>query len=151
MSNSMKTRRVVRGIRKSVCTVLLLLPCGALSAENPERGVRNIVLVHGAWADGSGWRGVYDSLVRDGFNVSMVQEPETSFQDDVTAVKRIVELQDGPTILSRTAMGDPLLPKREPIHPLSDWCTSLRTCRMPERVNLRTESASPVSSANLPQ
>jgi hypothetical protein len=45
--------------------------------------VKNIVLVHGAWADGSGWRGVYDNLVKDGFNVTIVQEPETSFQDDV--------------------------------------------------------------------
>jgi hypothetical protein len=48
-----------------------------LQAQKP--GVKNIVLVHGAWADGSGWRGVYDNLVRDGFNVSIVQEPETSF------------------------------------------------------------------------
>jgi pimeloyl-ACP methyl ester carboxylesterase len=48
---------------------------------------------------------VYDNLVRDGFNVSMVQEPETSFQDDVTAVKRIVELQDGPTILVAHSYG----------------------------------------------
>ena len=41
-----------------------------------------------------GWRGVYDNLVRDGFNVTIVQEPETSFQDDVTAVKRILALPD---------------------------------------------------------
>jgi pimeloyl-ACP methyl ester carboxylesterase len=61
--------------------------------------VKNIVLVHGAWADGSGWRGVYDNLVSDGFNVSIVQEPETSFQDDVTAVKRTLALQGGPSIL----------------------------------------------------
>jgi hypothetical protein len=61
------------------------LTCGTLSAQNAEHGVRNIVLVHGAWADGSGWRAVYDILVRDGFDVSIVQEPETSFQDDVTA------------------------------------------------------------------
>ena len=64
-----------------------------------ETRVRNIVLVHGAWADGSGWKGVYDILVKDGYNVSIVQEPETSFQDDVTAVKRILALQDGPSIL----------------------------------------------------
>jgi pimeloyl-ACP methyl ester carboxylesterase len=68
-----------------------------LQAQKPE--VKNIVLVHGAWADGSGWRGVYDNLVRDGFNVSIVQEPETSFQDDVTAVKRTLALQGGPSIL----------------------------------------------------
>src|SRR5271163_222852 len=105
MSHSMKPRRVVREIRQSVCVLLLLLTCGALSAQNPERGVRNIVLVHGAWADGSGWRGVYDNLVRDGFNVSIVQEPETSFQDDVNAVKRTLALQDGPSILVAHSYG----------------------------------------------
>jgi hypothetical protein len=65
MSNSIKPGRVVRGIRQSVCVVLLLLTCAALSAQNPEHSVRNIVLVHGAWADGSGWKGVYDILVKD--------------------------------------------------------------------------------------
>jgi pimeloyl-ACP methyl ester carboxylesterase len=74
-----------------------------LHAQKSE--VKNIVLVHGAWADGSGWRGVYDSLVRDGFKVSIVQEPETSFQDDVTAVKRVLALQDGPTILVAHSYG----------------------------------------------
>jgi len=68
------------------------------AAVTQDQRIRNIVLVHGAWADGSGWRGVYDDLVRDGFKVSMVQEPETSFQDDVTSVKRVLALQDGPSI-----------------------------------------------------
>ncbi len=99
MSNSMKGMRVARGICQSFCIVLLLLTCGALSAQNQEHRVRNIVLVHGAWADGSGWKGVYDILVRDGFNVSIVQEPETSFKDDVAATKRALALQDGPCIL----------------------------------------------------
>jgi pimeloyl-ACP methyl ester carboxylesterase len=70
-----------------------------LPAQNQASRVRNVVLVHGAWADGSGWKGVYDILVKDGFNVSIVQEPETSFQDDVNAVRRIVSMQDGPSIL----------------------------------------------------
>ena len=74
-----------------------------LQAQKSE--VKNIVLVHGAWADGSGWRGVYDNLVRDGFNVSIVQEPETSFQDDVTAVKGILALQNGPCILVAHSYG----------------------------------------------
>jgi pimeloyl-ACP methyl ester carboxylesterase len=91
--------RVVRGIYQSLCVVLLLLTCGALSAQNPEHGVRNIVLVHGAWADGSGWKGVYDILVKDGYNVSIVQEPETSFKEDVAATKRVLAQQDGPSIL----------------------------------------------------
>jgi pimeloyl-ACP methyl ester carboxylesterase len=105
MSHSLKPRRVVREIRHSICVFLFLLTCGALSAQNPERGVRNIVLVHGAWADGSGWKGVYTILVKDGYNVSIVQEPETSFQDDVTAVKRILALQDGPSILVAHSYG----------------------------------------------
>jgi pimeloyl-ACP methyl ester carboxylesterase len=105
MSNSMKPGRVVQGIRQSVCLVLLLLTCGTLSAQNKENRVRNIVLVHGAWADGSGWKGVYDILVKDGFDVSIVQEPETSFQNDVTAVKRILALQDGPSILVAHSYG----------------------------------------------
>lgn len=56
-------------------------------------------MVHGAWADGSGWKGVYDILVKDGYNVSIVQEPETSFREDVAAVKRILAQQDGSCIL----------------------------------------------------
>jgi len=72
---------------RSLCIVLFLLSCGAVSARNEEHRVRNIVLVHGAWADGSGWKGVYDILVKDGYNVSIVQEPETSFKEDVAATK----------------------------------------------------------------
>jgi len=105
MSNSMKAMRVVRGISQSLCIVLLLLACGALSAQNQEHRVRNIVLVHGAWADGSGWKGVYDILVKDGYNVSIVQEPETSFKEDVAATKRTLALQDGPCILVAHSYG----------------------------------------------
>ena len=105
MSHSTKAMRVVRGISQSPCIVLLLLICGVLSAQNEERGVRNIVLVHGAWADGSGWRGVYDILVKDGYNVSVVQEPETSFKDDVVATKRVLALQNGPCILVAHSYG----------------------------------------------
>jgi pimeloyl-ACP methyl ester carboxylesterase len=82
-----------------------LLACATLSAQNEKPRIRNIVLVHGAWADGSGWKSVYDILVKDDFNVSIVQEPETSFQDDVTAVKRTLALQDGPVILVAHSYG----------------------------------------------
>jgi pimeloyl-ACP methyl ester carboxylesterase len=97
--------RAVRGICQSVCVILLLLTCGLLSAQRPERGVKNIVLVHGAWADGSGWKGVYDILVKDGYHVSIVQEPETSFKDDVAATKRVLALQDGSCILVAHSYG----------------------------------------------
>src|SRR5271156_786468 len=105
MSNSMKPLQVVVRISQSLCIVLLLLTCHRLSAQNAEHRVRNIVLVHGAWADGSGWKGVYDILVKDGYNVSIVQEPETSFKDDVAATKRTLALQDGPCILVAHSYG----------------------------------------------
>lgn len=65
----------------------------------PAPSVRNVVLVHGAFADGSGWRGVYDRLTAKGYRVSIVQNPLTSLADDVAATRRILARQDGPTIL----------------------------------------------------
>jgi len=90
---------------KSLCILLLLLACCAASAENKEPRVRNIVLVHGAWVDGSGWKSVYDILIKQGYNVSIVQEPLTSFQEDVAAVKRVLAQQDGPCILVAHSYG----------------------------------------------
>jgi hypothetical protein len=107
MSNSIKHMRAVRGISQSLCVVFVVFTCGVLSAQNQAHRIRNIVLVHGAWADGSGWKGVYDILVKDGYNVSIVQEPETSFQDDVTAVNVSSHCKTGRASLSRTAMGEP--------------------------------------------
>jgi hypothetical protein len=80
MTDSTTARRLTRGISHSLFIVLFLLTCGVRAAQNDEHRVRNIVLVHGAWADGSGWKGVYDILVKDGYNVSIVQEPETFFK-----------------------------------------------------------------------
>src|SRR5258708_19412822 len=97
--------RVVRRVFQSLCIILLLLPCRALSAQNEEHRIRNSVVVEGAWADGSGWKGVYDILVKDGYNVSIVQEPETSFKDDVAATKRVLALQDGLCILVAHSYG----------------------------------------------
>src|SRR5882672_7836541 len=105
MSNSMNGAQVVRGMSRFLCIVVLLLTCGALSAQSEGRRVRNIVLVHGAWADGSGWKGVYDILVKDGYNVRLVQEPETSFKEDVAATKRVLAQLDGPCILVAHSYG----------------------------------------------
>jgi pimeloyl-ACP methyl ester carboxylesterase len=69
------------------------------AAPTPSAGVRNVVLVHGAFADGSGWRGVYDRLTAKGYKVSIVQNPLTSLADDVAATRRVLARQDGPTIL----------------------------------------------------
>ena len=72
---------------------------GAAAFPAAAAPVKNIVLVHGAWADGSGWRGVYDILTKDGFHVSVVANPDTSIPDDVAATQRVLDLQDGPVIL----------------------------------------------------
>ena len=66
---------------------------------SPPPPVRNVVLVHGAFADGSGWRGVYDDLIGSGYRVTIVQNPLTSLADDVAATKRALDRQDGSAIL----------------------------------------------------
>src|SRR3954452_10162133 len=61
--------------------------------------VKNIVLVHGGFVDGSGWRGVYDRLTADGFNVSVVQNQTLSLASDVETTHHVLDAQDGPAIL----------------------------------------------------
>src|SRR3954468_4278756 len=61
--------------------------------------VQNVVLVQGGFVDGSGWRGVYDVLTADGFNVSVVQNQTLSLESDVETVRQVLDAQDGPAIL----------------------------------------------------
>jgi pimeloyl-ACP methyl ester carboxylesterase len=96
---------LLRMVKALARTFLLLATLGGISVRAQSVLVKNIVLVHGAWADGSGWKGVYDILVKDGFNVSIVQEPETSFKDDVAATKRVLARQEGPCILVAHSYG----------------------------------------------
>jgi pimeloyl-ACP methyl ester carboxylesterase len=73
-------------------------PDDAASKQAGET-VKNVVLVHGAFADGTGWRGVYDDLTARGYRVSIVQNPLTSLADDVASTTRVLDRQNGPTIL----------------------------------------------------
>ncbi len=66
---------------------------------SPGTQVKNVVLVHGALVDASGWRAVYTILTNDGYHVSLVNEPETSFAADVAATRRVLNLQTGPVVL----------------------------------------------------
>ena len=72
---------------------------GAGHAQSQQHPVRNIVLVHGAFADGTSWGKVIPILEARGFHVVAVQNPLTSLADDVSATRRIIALQDGPVIL----------------------------------------------------
>ncbi len=85
----------------------LALSASAVHAQPSP--VRNIVLVHGAFADGSGWRGVYDELTARGFRVSIVQNPLTSFEGDVAATRRTLARQDGPVILVGHSYGGSII------------------------------------------
>src|SRR5882724_5743642 len=71
----------------------------AVAQAKSPRGVRNIVIVHGAWADGSSWSKVIPLLQAKGFHVVAVQNPLTSLADDVVATKRAIASQDGPVLL----------------------------------------------------
>ena len=87
------------------------------AALDPGAGpVRNVVLVHGAFADGSGWRGVYDELTARGYRVTIVQNPLTSLADDVAATRRALDRQDGPTVLVGHSWGGTVITEAG-IHP----------------------------------
>ena len=105
MNHSTPFMRLGRKAFPSLCAASLLVTGGVLPAQDDGHRVQNIVLVHGAWADGSGWKAVDDILVKDGYNVSIVQEPETSFQEDVAATKRVLAQQNGPSILVAHSYG----------------------------------------------
>ena len=68
-------------------------------SQAKQGGIKNVVLVHGGFVDGSGWQGVYDTLKKDGYTVSIVQNPTISLADDVAVTKRTLAAQDGPAIL----------------------------------------------------
>ncbi|SDX74467.1 alpha/beta fold hydrolase [Lysobacter enzymogenes] len=89
-------------------TVLALATAAALTlagtaAAAPKTAApteaKNVVLVHGGFVDGSGWKRVYDRLAKDGYRVTVVQNPTTSLADDVAVVKRAIAQQDGPVVL----------------------------------------------------
>lgn len=81
-----------------------------------DREINNVVLVHGAFADGSGWRRVYDDLTGRGFRVTIVQNPLTSLADDVAATRRVLDLQDGPTVLVGHSWGGTVITEAG-VHP----------------------------------
>lgn len=88
-----------------ILSIALSLAAPALNAQ----GVKNILLIHGAFADGSGWQGVYNILVAKGYNVTVVQNPLSSLEDDVAAVKRALDRQTGPCILVGHSYGGTII------------------------------------------
>src|SRR5438270_7381075 len=92
----MKDSRNVR----ILCAAAVMLGCGSVIAQtSPSAAVKNIVLVHGGFVDGSGWEGVYKILKKDGYTAAVVQNPTISLADDVAVTKRVIANQSGPVVL----------------------------------------------------
>jgi pimeloyl-ACP methyl ester carboxylesterase len=113
MNTSIKT--IVLGTVAGVAASSFAAGQGAAPSAG-ARAAKNVVLVHGAFADGSGWRGVYDELTRRGFRVTVVQNPLTSLADDVAATTRALDRQDGPAVLVGHSWGGTIITEAG-IHP----------------------------------
>jgi pimeloyl-ACP methyl ester carboxylesterase len=98
MATEPTPRRIVSGL---LLVIALLFGFGdvLISQTTTPANVRNIVLVHGGFVDGSGWEGVYKALKKDGYAVTVVQNPTLSLADDVAVTKRALAAQNGPVIL----------------------------------------------------
>jgi len=96
----MNRRRLVPDFAVLVSTlavIILVFSGGRLSGQAPA--VKNILLIHGTFADGSGWEGVYKILTAKGYHVTVVQNPCSSLEEDVAAVRRAIDREQGPCIL----------------------------------------------------
>ena len=86
-------------LRKSFAIALVIAMSGTMAHAEPKLAAKDIVIVHGALVDASGWRAVHDILSKDGFHVTIVQEPLTSLTEDIEATKRAIDQQEGPVVL----------------------------------------------------
>ena len=86
-------------LRKTSAIALMIAMGGATAHAETKPAAKDIVIVHGALVDASGWRAVYDLLSKDGFHVTIVQEPLTGLAEDVEATKRAIDQQTGPVVL----------------------------------------------------
>jgi pimeloyl-ACP methyl ester carboxylesterase len=86
-------------LRKTSAIALMIAMSGTAAQAAPNPPAKDIVIVHGALVDGSGWRAVHDILVKDGFHVTIVEEPLTGLAEDVEATKRAIDQETGPVVL----------------------------------------------------
>ncbi|HWO30042.1 MAG TPA: alpha/beta hydrolase [Candidatus Acidoferrum sp.] len=98
MTYKLNIRRITLGLLPIIALVFGVA-LAATSQTSAPRNVKNIVLIHGGFVDGSGWEGVYNTLKKKGYNITIVQNPTLSLADDVAVTKRVIAAQDGPVIL----------------------------------------------------
>jgi pimeloyl-ACP methyl ester carboxylesterase len=89
--------------------VLLLEGSVNIAVAAPPTGIKNVVLVHGAFADGSGWEAVAKILEKDGYTVSIAQPPETSYAEDVKYTRAAIDAMDGPVVLVGHSYGGSII------------------------------------------
>src|SRR5260370_22466382 len=107
LNNQSKKRRIIMKNIYGVVTlaatlmgaILVLEGTVRVAAAAPPTGIKNVVLVHGAFADGSGWEAVAKILEKDGYTVSVAQPPETSYADDQKYTKAAIDAMGGPVVL----------------------------------------------------
>src|SRR5258705_5102839 len=97
-------------------TVILLLTISLINLNAQSMKAKNVVLVHGAFADGSGWKGVYEILTRKGYSVTIVQNPLSSLEDDVAATNLALDKLEGPAILVGHSWGGAVITQAG-VHP----------------------------------
>ena len=96
--------------------VVILLTISLTNLNAQTMNVKNVVLVHGAFADGSGWKGIYEVLTKKGYNVTIVQNPLSSLEDDVAATNLVLDKLDGPAILVGHSWGGAVITQAG-VHP----------------------------------
>jgi pimeloyl-ACP methyl ester carboxylesterase len=89
--------------------ILLLEGTVRVASAAPPTGIKNVVLVHGAFADGSGWEAVAKILEKDGYKVSVAQPPETSYADDQKYTKAAIDAMGGPVVLVGHSYGGSII------------------------------------------
>jgi len=97
MAMGVKTRIIYGAL--AIMTIILSMGENTVAQTKSTTVVKNIVLVHGGFVDGSGWQRVYNTLKKDGYTVTIVQNPTISLADDVAVTKRAIAAQNGPVIL----------------------------------------------------
>src|SRR5256885_1134503 len=97
MTIDVRTRIIYSAL--AIMTIMFSMGKDLMAQTNTATVVKNIVLVHGGFVDGSGWEGVYKALKKDGYTVAIVQNPTISLADDVAVTKRAIAAQNGPVIL----------------------------------------------------
>ena len=113
----------------AIMTIMLSMGKNLMAQTNTSTVVKNIVLVHGGFVDGSGWERVYKALKKDGYTVAIVQIPTISLPDDLAVTKRATAAQNGPVILVGHSYGGVVITEAGNDPRSLVWSTSRRSLR----------------------